>query len=166
MGLVKCPHCAVETTDRQDNCYYCGRGLYESPSGSGVAPKTSAPLQPHTPTNEAIELGARSYAVWMRRYLLSLGIFALVYGIQAGSIIGLFLGAIVAISLGLLSYIASLLFCMVLSSLFGENEALLPITAIILVGLATAVVAFKGSGKGGSGDCIDSGRYSEHSNCS
>ena len=165
MALVKCPHCSVETTDRQKNCYYCGRSLSERPVAP--APVTSeTPRQEPAPTQRTSSRARSAYTTGMYWFLASLGLFASVYGAQVGSFLGLLEGAAVAFGLGLMIYMASLLSCMIISQVIGEHEALIPIVAIILVCLAIVGVTVNGVGKGGNDGCIDSGRYGEYSSCS
>jgi hypothetical protein len=88
MALVKCPHCSVETTSRQKNCYYCGGSLSESPvTPVPVAPE--APRREPTSTQSAPSRTQSAYTTGMYWFLASLGLFALVYGAQVGSFLGL-----------------------------------------------------------------------------
>lgn len=163
MALVKCPHCSVETTSRQANCYYCGRSLSERPvAPASVTPEAPRqhPAAPQTPPSRT----QSAYTTGMYWFLASLGLFAFVYAAKVGSFLGLLEGAAFAFGLGLMAYVASLFICMIISQVIGEHETLIPIVANLLVCIAIGVVSVKGVGKGG-GDCIDSGRYGEYSSC-
>lgn len=174
MPLVTCPHCGVDTPDRQVNCYFCHKPRHEKPvppdtserpqQALHVAPINETPNPPRPADSEA-----EVYKNWWYLFLGLLIFQAILFGnhtdaspgmaIVGGISYSLFVGLIVLVVCAPITWLIRLL--------TGTKwHALAPavatgiISIAVLAGLGGSFIELKGGG-----DCADGGRYGEYSSC-
>lgn len=174
MALVRCPHCGVDTPDRQISCYFCHKPRHEKPSLLEAAKASTDPLAEPIQTPQPVHLpsqgvsDAQVYRNWWYCFLGLLVFLTIVAGADGEKSPGDFIGfgILYSLMIAILVLIACGPIVWIIRMVTGTKwHALAPAVATGLV--LIAVMAGLGGHffEGGGDECMDSGRYGENSSC-